>query len=84
MIASSLGRESSLESDDWQNGAFTQELLAALVDGVADLDGDGSVSVRELQQHVSRAVPKLTENRQHPVLHSDNVHGAMSLPIAPR
>lgn len=72
VIASSLGREASLEAPPWKNGAFTEELLNALRTPVADTDKDGRLDVRELVAYVARAVPKLTDDRQHPGVTLDN------------
>lgn len=70
VFASSTGKQSSLESSEWGggHGAFTYAILLGL-DGHADLeagDGDGMVSILELQSYVSRKVPELTDGNQHP------------------
>lgn len=81
VLASSTGRESSLESAIWENGAYSEVLLEALF-GAADTDADGVVSVAELRRFVVREVPRLTEGRQHPLLHSDNPEGRMGFEVA--
>ena len=82
VLASSLGQESSLETGSWANGAFTEEILRALQSDVADADGDGKVSVEELSKHVTTAVPRLTEERQHPNVERDNPQQHFALPIS--
>lgn len=70
VMASSTGRESSLESKNFSggHGAFTAGLLKGL-GGAADSEagnGDGYVSLHELHSFVSRHVPKITKGQQHP------------------
>ncbi len=72
IMASSTGRESSLESARWGggHGAFTAALLEGLR-GAADQatgDRDGFNSVLELSTFVSRRVPELTDGAQHPTV----------------
>ena len=70
VMTSSTGREFSLEGPDYLNGhgAFTAALLEGL-NGQADKkvgDGDGYVSVLELETFVARRVPEMTRGKQHP------------------
>ncbi len=70
VMTSSTGREFSLEGADYLNGhgAFTAALLEGM-GGQADKkvgDGDGYVSVLELETFVSRRVPEMTKSKQHP------------------
>ena len=70
VMTSSTGREYSLEGPDYLNGhgAFTAALLEGL-NGQADKkvgDGDGYVSVLELETYVARRVPEITKGKQHP------------------
>lgn len=81
VVTSSTGREFSLESPDYRNGAFTEELLRALRSAVADEDGDGWVSTDELRAHVLDAVPALTGGLQHPAVDKDNIYQTFRLPI---
>ena len=83
VLASSLGQESSLETDDWRNGAFTEELLRALQTDAADANHDGMVDTDELEAHVISAVPLLTGGRQHPSVERDNPLQRFALPLAP-
>ncbi len=67
VLASSEGRELSIESKEWQNGAFTKALVEALR-GQADFGKEGVVRSSELVAYVQRRVAKLTSDRQHPVV----------------
>ena len=64
MFASSQGREDSLESLDWENGAFTEALLSILDDAKVYGD-DGRLSIPELEEAVTVRVSDLTEGRQN-------------------
>lgn len=71
VMASSTGRESSLEHESYNggHGAFSAAMLEAL-EGIADDksgDGNGFISIAELQVYVSRRVPEITNGRQHPM-----------------
>lgn len=72
VLASSTGREVSVESERFGggHGAFTASLLEALKgDGDKKTgDGDGYVTVQEMQTFVTRRVPELTNGKQHPTV----------------
>jgi hypothetical protein len=82
VLAASRWNEDSYESQQWGNGAFTAELLAALASGDADVDGDGALSIEELVGHVTAAVATRTLDLQHPYLSQDNIDAAIRLPLA--
>jgi len=65
LLAASKPGETSTELDDKAHGAFTQALLDGL-NGAADDDGNGAISVVELFDYAARRVPMLTEQQQHP------------------
>jgi hypothetical protein len=65
VFTSSTGRQYSLESDTWGNGAFTKALVEGL-DGKADFMGKGKISVDMLSVYVSDRVKELTGGRQTP------------------
>jgi len=65
LLAASRPGEESKEEQQLGHGAFTFSLLEAL-DGAADSDGDGVLSVSELFGYVARRVPALTRGQQHP------------------
>lgn len=67
VFASSTGRQLSLESRAWGNGAFTRALVAGL-NGGADFMGRGKVTFQGLGYYVSAEVEKLTGGRQTPVV----------------
>jgi hypothetical protein len=64
MFASSQGREDSLESPEWENGAFTEALLS-IIDDAGVYGEDGRLSIPELEEAVTVRVAELTEGRQN-------------------
>ncbi len=64
VFASSTAREASLERGDWQNGALTEALLAALRE--ADRDHDGLIRISDLMGYLAERIPGLTADKQHP------------------
>ncbi len=67
MFASSTGRQLSIESDSWKNGAFTKALIEGL-SGSADYVKDGKLTIAELDLWLSDRVKQLTDKRQSPVV----------------
>lgn len=67
MFASSTGRQLSIESEKWENGAFTEALIEGLLGG-ADYVKDGKLTIAELDLWLSDRVKELTDNRQAPVV----------------
>jgi len=65
LLAASLPGEESKEQRELGHGAFTYALLEAL-EGLADSDGDGALSVSEMFGYVAKRVPSLTGGQQHP------------------
>ncbi|MCA9111366.1 MAG: caspase family protein, partial [Planctomycetaceae bacterium] len=65
VMASSMGREYSLESPDNKSGMFTLALCEGL-DGKADYDGDKYVYLNELDLYISQRMKDLTGGKQHP------------------
>ena len=59
------GSEVSIEDLAWGHGAFTKALLDGL-DGPADYDQDGVITLKELDLHITRNVKKLTNGSQRP------------------
>ena len=66
MFSSSTGRELSVESDQWKNGAFTKAILEGF-QGKADYNRDQAISIAELEVWISDRVKELTDKKQHPV-----------------
>jgi len=80
VFSSSKGGEASWEYDALKNGAFTEAMLEGL-SGKADKDKNGTVTVDELQEYVSKGVIKYTGDKQHPVIDRDNIYVKIELPV---
>jgi len=65
VMTASTGSELSVEDTSWGHGAFTKALLDGL-DGPADYDRDGVITLKELDLHVTRSVKTLTKGQQRP------------------
>ncbi len=66
VFAASTGKQSSIESQDWGNGAFTKALLEGL-NGKADLLGkDRTITINELDAWLADRVAQLTNGEQTP------------------
>ncbi|MDR2040021.1 MAG: caspase family protein [Bacteroidales bacterium] len=65
VFTSSTGRQYSLESESWNNGAFTKALIEG-IEGDADLLQRNSVTVKTLDAYVSGRVKELTKGEQAP------------------
>ena len=79
-FASSTGRELSMESPEWKNGAFTKALIEGLFKGEADPYHTGTVTVSQLDAFITNRVKKLTDGGQHPVMSRPT--GMQDYPIA--
>jgi len=66
ILTASGANEVSAESDELQHGIFTHFLIKGL-QGQADSDGDGLITVDEVYTYVSKQVPQATNQEQHPV-----------------
>jgi WD40 repeat protein len=73
VISSSSGNEYSLEGAQWSNGVFTYSILQGLTAGRADRNGDGVVTVSELQSYVIDEVRRLTRGAQNPTARRENL-----------
>jgi len=80
-FASSQGRETSVERDEWKNGAFTKALIEAVEEGKANLYGDGIITLALLDSFVVRRVKQLTNEQQRPVMSRPAMIGG-DFPIA--
>lgn len=65
LLAASKRGETSQEQPSLGHGAFTAALLEGL-QGAADGDRDGQLSVADLFSYADRRVPRLTDGTQHP------------------
>ncbi|MFA6504928.1 MAG: caspase family protein [Treponemataceae bacterium] len=86
VFSSSRGNEASLESDAWNQGAFTYSILQAFRESAADRDKNGLLSTDELRAYVIDAVPKLVrqldpEAQQHPTVDRDNIYAKFGFPV---
>jgi hypothetical protein len=79
VLSSSTGRQTSLESEAWGNGAFTKALIEGLT-GKADLGASGRVTLVMLDGFLRKRVGELTHGRQTPV--SGHPFSARDFPLA--
>jgi uncharacterized caspase-like protein len=66
VLSASKASEVSEEREDLGHGVFTYYLLEGLR-GSADADRDGVITVDEAYGYVSKKVPEVTGQNQHPV-----------------
>lgn len=66
VFSASHGRQQSLESPDWGNGAFTKVLISG-ISGAADYRKQGLITHRGLDYYLGYEVPALTRGMQTPV-----------------
>jgi uncharacterized caspase-like protein len=67
VFASSTGRQISVESEEWQNGAFTKAIVEGM-DGKADLLKNGKITISGLETWVAERVKDLSEGTQTPTV----------------
>jgi hypothetical protein len=79
VLASSTGKQFSLEDPSWGNGAFTKALVEGL-NGQADLKHRGRITHKMLDFYVSDRVDELTSGKQTPV--NPSPQGVPDYPIA--
>ncbi|MBN2533420.1 MAG: caspase family protein [Spirochaetales bacterium] len=84
VFSSCRGGEFSYETDQYENGLFTEEIINALATDRADVDKNGFVTIDELKSYVQRAVPELTNNMQHPTVDRDNIYMKFGFPVTMR
>jgi WD40 repeat protein len=71
VLAAASGDQYAYEREG--GGVFTSAVLEALAGGAADRDGDGAVSVVELQSSVAERVKALTGGAQAPTFRRDTI-----------
>ena len=59
-----------LESNEWQNGAFTFVIKEAILKGKAK-DKNGNITAQSLRRYVLDEVEKLTDGQQTPMVARD-------------
>jgi hypothetical protein len=79
VMASSSGREFSLENNEQRQSNFTLAIVEGL-SGAADYNKDGSVYLHELDTYVTDRVKGLTKGKQHPV--AERPTSVRSFPLA--
>jgi WD40 repeat protein len=79
VFSSSTGRQYSLESPEWGNGAFTKAIIEGL-SGKADFQGTGRITFKMLDLYVSERVKVLTGGQQSPVTQAPG--GVPDFPLA--
>ena len=47
----------------------------------ADKNNDKIISIDELREYIMEAVPKISDNLQHPTLYSDNIYQKFGFPL---
>jgi len=72
VISAAGGMEYAFESPQWNNGVFTYCVRKAIEENQAG-DGDGSLTVQQLMQFVSKKVAELTNGRQRPTSRRENL-----------
>jgi uncharacterized caspase-like protein len=69
MLTASSASEYSQEGERWNgHGVFTYYLVEGLMNGKADFNADGVVTIREIYEYTYRKVAQDTEGKQHPDL----------------
>ncbi len=66
VMTAATGREASVESPEWEHGAFTLALIEGLEQKKANFNGDNRIDIKELDLFVTNRVKELTGGRQHP------------------
>jgi uncharacterized caspase-like protein len=79
VFTASTGRQLSLEDPVWSNGAFTKAVVEGL-DGKADLQKSGRITLKGLDYYIDEQVKELTGGRQSPVGIAPS--GVQDFPIA--
>jgi WD40 repeat protein len=79
VFSSSTGRQYSLESAEWNNGAFTKALVEGIT-GQADVKKTGRVTHKMLDLYIAERVKQLTKGQQSPV--NTSPQGVPDFPIA--
>jgi len=66
VMSATTGRGYSYEKDEWGHGAFTKALIDGLGEYKADYNGDGTVSIKEIDLYITDRVKSLTDGKQKP------------------
>jgi WD40 repeat protein len=66
IMTASTGRGYSIENRSWGHGAFTKALLEGIDEARADYNGNGEISIKEIDLYVTDRVKSLTDGMQKP------------------
>gem|GEM_PF-2189815 len=80
VLSSCMGNELSYESDQFENGLFTEAILRGLGDAGTDADRNGEISEQELRDYVVKTVESMSKGVQHPTVDRDNTY--VDIPVA--
>jgi antitoxin component YwqK of YwqJK toxin-antitoxin module len=72
VISSAGGGEYAMESGEWKNGLFTYCMLKGIETKAADLNSDGEIWLKELQEYVQTQVSELSGGKQQPTSRIEN------------
>lgn len=82
VFASSTGRQYALEDQAWNNGAFTKALVEGL-QGRADYNGSGRITINMLDLWLSERVKELTQGQQTPTTTKPNTIPDFPIALVP-
>ncbi|OHD51952.1 MAG: hypothetical protein A2015_01015 [Spirochaetes bacterium GWF1_31_7] len=74
VFSSCKGGEYSYENDEFENGYFTEKIIAAFSDTKTDTNKDGIISTEELRLYVTKEVNAISSGLQNPVIDRDNIY----------
>lgn len=66
VLSGAGGRQSALEDDKWQNGAFTYAIKEGILGGKADFAKDGRITPTLLHAWVSKKMMEMTKGEEKP------------------
>jgi uncharacterized caspase-like protein len=79
VFSASTKSQSASEGPNWKNGVFTKAVVEGLR-GKADAEGNGTVSVVQLEAYVTARVRELTHGQQKPA--ANTLHAMVDFPLA--
>ncbi len=81
VFSSSGGNEFSYESDEFENGFFTESLISTIMSASTDKDENRCLSIGEILAETSAAVAEMSEGLQHPAVDRENIHQKIEFPV---
>lgn len=73
VFASASAVQYAFENEEWRNSAMTYCLRKVLDGQGGDANGDGVVTINEMQEYLAYSVPRLTNNLQRPISREENI-----------